>query len=252
MQPLLPDDWREQVTAMVSGQAPLDGALFRGGPVLGPADQIGVYANQYRIRLYDALAEEVVGLRVLLGDRLKSVLWAYLRDQPSTSWTLERIAVRLEGWLRDQGAPVEQIEMAALDRAVQVAFIAADPRPLSVEQLQSLPDLELAPSVQRLWLTTNVHDVRSAVRSRASVQLEHGVVHPLVVFRKGLGVQTVVLPAGAWHLLHGFERGLSIPDALEELVVRERVTADEVGASIQGWFRDLATHGLVQVRTQSA
>lgn len=237
---------------MVSGQAELDGALFRGGPVLGPAQQIGVYANQYRIRIYDALAEEVVGLRVLLGDDLKDVLWAYLRDQPSTSWTLERIAVRLEGWLRDQGAPIEQIEMAALDRAVQVAFIAGDARPLSVEQLQSLPDLELAPSVRRFLFTTNVHDVRSAVRSGTSVALEHGQQIHLVVFRKGLGVQTVVLPKGAWHLLDGFERGLSIPDALEELVLNEVVTADEVGASIQGWFRDLATHGLVQVRTPSA
>lgn len=253
---MLPSDWREQVTAMVAGKQPLteqaSGQLFAGGPVLSPVEQIGVYANQYRIRLYEALEEEVIGLRALLGDALKPTLWRYLEDCPSTSWTLERVADGLEDWLRAQGAPVAQVEMAALDRAVQRGFIAGDPQPLTAEQLATLPPLQLTPPTQLLRLTTNVHDVRSALRAGDVVDLQTGTDVPLVVFRQGRSLQTLVLEPAAFRLLAAFRDGVDVGSALEALVLEGLVEPEAVATSVQRWFRDFAAHGLVQVRSDGA
>lgn len=245
---MLPSDWRDRVTAMVAGKQPLSGELFAGGPVLSPVEQIGVYANQYRLRIYGALEEEVIGLRALLGDQLEVTLWRYLDDCPSTSWTLERIANGLEDWLRAQGAPVAQIEMAALDRAVQRGFIAGDPSPLTAEQLASLPPLKLSPPTQLLRLTTNVHDVRSAVRSGEAVALQTGLDVPLVVFRQGRVLQTLVLEPAAFALLTAFRDGLDVGSALEKLVLDGLAEPEDLASQVQRWFRDFAAHGLVEVR----
>ena len=244
---MLPSDWRERVTAMVSGREPLAPDLFAGGPALGPVDQIGVYANQYRIRLYDALFDEVIGLRALLGDDLEPTLRRYLADCPSTSWTLERIADRLEGWLADQGAPDEQVEMARVDRAVQRAFIAGDPVPLDPAQLAGLPSLVLTPPTQLLRLTTNVHDVRSASRAGTEVALETGLDVPLVVFRRDRAIQTLVLEPAAFALLDGLREGLGLEGALEALVVEGLVEPETLAGRVQRWFHDFAAHGLVQI-----
>lgn len=245
---MLPSDWRERVTAMVSGREPLAPDLFAGGPVLGPLDQIGVYANQYRIRLYEALADEVIGLRALLGDDLEPTLRRYLADCGSTSWTLERIADRLEGWLAAQGAPVAQVEMARLDRAVQRAFIAGDPQPLAIEQLAAFPPLALTPPTRLLRLTTNVHDVRSGVRSGDPVPLQTGLDVPLVVFRRERAIQTLVLEPAAFTLLEALGRGDDAGQALEQLVLDGCIAPDALADSVQRWFHDFAAHGLVQVR----
>ena len=70
----LPDDWRETFVEMVQGKRPLEADWFTGGPALSPMEQIEVYKNQYRLRLYDALVEEVPGLAHLLGGGVEPTL----------------------------------------------------------------------------------------------------------------------------------------------------------------------------------
>lgn len=253
MSPELPDDWRDQVTAMIARRAPLDGSMFRGGPVLSPVEQIGVYRNQYELRLYDALVEEIAGLAHLLGPRLRETVWAYLDAHPSRSWTLNRVADHLVPWLEATGAPVEQVEMARVDRAVQRGFEAALGRPLVPEQLTELPDLRLQPAVTLLRLTTNVHAIRGAVLAeRESPQLERGLDVPLVIFRQAFRMRHWELSPGAWHVLEALGRGVSTMDALTGVVEGGLVAPDDLAEAVQGWFRDFVTHQLVEVRSPPA
>lgn len=232
---------------MVSGQKPLDGALFSGGPVLGPVDQIGVYADQYRLRLYPALEEEVIGLKALLGaEALKPLLWRYLEACPSQTWTLARIAERLEGWLREQDAPIEQIEMAALDRAVQRGFTAGDGTPLTIEQLASLPPLRLHPAVSLLRHTTNVHEIRSAAYRDDRPAIRHELDVHLVIYRKGLRLAHRELEPGAWHLLSHVQRGAPLEEGLEAMLADGHIQVDTVADDIQRWMKTFAELGLVQ------
>lgn len=244
---VLPDDWRDQVTAMIARRAPLDGAMFRGGPVLTPVEQIGVYRRQYELRLYDALEEEIRGLVHLLGPRTKAVLWAYLDAHPSRSWTLNHVADALIPWLEAREVDVAELEMARVDRAVQRGFDAAPGVLLTPEHLQELPDLRLQAHVTLIRLTTNVHAVRSAALGEREIPpLTRDLDVPLVVFRNGLRMRHWELAPGAWHVLDQLRQGASTLDALTSVVEAGIVDAETLPGAVQGWFRDFVTHQLVE------
>ena len=51
----LPPDWQGSLLEMIRGAAPLNGALFAGSETLSGEEQVGVYAQQFRLRIRPAL-----------------------------------------------------------------------------------------------------------------------------------------------------------------------------------------------------
>ncbi len=244
----LPPDWRERFVEMIRGAAPLDDGWFTGGPVLSPMEQIQVYWNQYRLRLYDAVVEEVPGLVHLLGDGAEPTLRAYLFDHPSTHWTLNRVANDLVGWLERRQNPRYLVEMAMLDRAVQAGFEAADGTPIDPAELATMPRLRLQPHVTLLPLEWNVHWIRSAVMSgRDEVpELEQGF-YPVVVFRRGLKMRHWQMPRGAFEVLVGIDEGLTVEAAIDRAFEMGVLDAETLAADIGRWFQDYAQRNLVEI-----
>lgn len=244
----LPDDWRERFVEMVRGTEPLDGSWFTGGPVLSGLDQIGVYKNQYRLRLYDAVAEEVPGLLHLLGGGAEPTLRAYLHDHPSTGWTLNRVANHLVAWLEERCNPRHLVEMAMLDRAVQAGFEAGDGTPIDPAALVQMPPLKLQPHVTLLPLNHNVHWIRSAVLAGAESipDLEEGF-YPVVVFRRGIKMRHWQMPRGAFEILRGIDDGLSVEAAIDRAFNEGVLNAETLATDIGTWFKDFAERNLVEI-----
>jgi hypothetical protein len=247
----MPVDWRERMIDMIRGAAPLDESWFSGGPACTPLEQIDIYRRQYRLRLYDALLVEVPGLRKLLGDtpETESLLWRYLDAHPSQSFSLNRIADALAPWLAQQpDVPVEVTEMARLDAAVAQGFEAAEGTPLDPGALVDLPPLQLQPHVRLLRLSTNVHELRSALlTNQPRPELVRGDF-PLVVFRRGIAMRHWGVPLPLWGILEGLSRGQTVAEAVNEVFTRNWVDAGTLSTEIGGWFRDMAERNLVQTR----
>ena len=244
---MLPADWRERLVGIVRGAEPVRGDWFTGGPVCTPEEQIGIYVHQYHLRLYDALLAEVPGLKGLLDEQGEPLLRRYLSEHPSGSWTLNRVADRLADWLSRQEVPRSWVEMAALDRAVQAGFEAAEGEPLDPAGLAAMPRLRLQPHVGLLRLSTNVHEVRSAVLTGTAPPPLRDGDFPVVVYREDLRMRSWPVPVGLWAILDGVRRGLSVPDALEEAFTRGFVDPDTLAANLGDWFRDLAQKRLVEL-----
>ncbi len=240
----LPEDWRARLLAMIRGAAPPDAAWFTGGPVCTPDEQLGIYLKQYRLRLYDAVVEEVPGLSWLLGDEREAVLRGYLADHPSRSWTLNRVADGLADWLAASPfATSARVDMARLDRAIQAGFEAADAPPLAAEALFTLPPLRLRPAVHLLRLQTNVHEVRAAVLTGADPPELAPADVWLVVYRRGVAMRTLALDPGAWTVLDAIDRGRSTRDAIDDAAAI--VDAPDLLAKLPAWFRDFVALELV-------
>ncbi len=244
----LPDDWRERFVAMVRGTEPLSDSWFTGGPALTPLEQIGVYKNQYRLRLYDAVVEEVPGLTHLLGGGAQPALRAYLRDCPSSAWTLNRVADKLVDWLEDRQNPEWLIQMAKLDRAVQRGFEAASGTPIDAAGLAAMPRLKLQPHVTLLRLTWNVHWIRSAVlaKKEAVPELAEGLF-PVVVFRRGLKMRHWEMPRGAFEILVGIDEGMSVEAAVDRAFAEGVLNVETLPVDIGTWFKDYAERNLVEI-----
>lgn len=247
---MLPADWRERFVAMVRGAAPLSGEWFTGGPVCTPIQQAGIYAEQYRLRLYDALLLEIRGLAELARDdpRLEASLRRYLADHPSRSWTLNRVADPLAPWLaREPHVPPEWVEMAWLDRAVQAGFEAADGPPVTPEQLATMPSLVLQPHVSVLRLRFDVHHFRALALGTGERREVSAGDFPVVVFRRDTVMRHWQVPLGLWGILDAIGRGLPVSAALDEVHRRGLADVPTLAEHVGGWFRDLAERNLVSV-----
>jgi hypothetical protein len=241
---MLPSDWQEKMAAMIRGATPLDATWFAGGPTVTPDEQIAVYHNQYRLRIYDALAEELPGLTWMLGDTAVAVLWRYLDANPPNSWTLNRIAARFLDWATAEGLSDAHLDMIRVDLAVAASFEAAWGAPLSVAQLMELPPLRLSPHVRLLRLGSNVHLIRSAALQKKDVPALEAVDRPLLVFRRGIRVRHMELPLPQWSLLSRIDAGEDLGSALEAVVAEWPDVAPRLGE----WFKTFAETDWVQVR----
>ena len=243
MPPDLPSDWRERVVDMIRGAAPLSGELFAGGPQLSPVEQIGVYRRQYELRVPEALAEDAPGLMHLMGSDWPDAARRYLLDHPPTSWSLDHLGRHLERWLVAQRAPIEQVEMARVDEAVQRSFVAAHgevPRP---EDLAVLPPLELQPHVELVQVASSVHRYRAQALARETPDpLVEGPFH-VVIYRRERRVRHIEMPRAAWWILDGLHLGTE-PSIERSLQVIE---AGELEAKLASWFRLFTERGLVQL-----
>lgn len=243
------DGWQTQMIAMIRGVEPLDGGLFAGG-ALSPVEQIGVYREQYRLRMWDAVVEEIPGLMHLLGDGAGDVIWPFLDDHPPSSWSLQHIVDPLADWLAARGAPIEQIEMARLDRAVMRGFLAAagrTPTPADLARVQSgALRLRLQPAVTLLRSTRSVHRLRTAVLGEGEVPALEAGDFPLAVFRVDRLMRHLELEPGAYALLDAIARGRTLEESLGDALAAVG-DADQLGRSVGGWFQRFVERGLIEI-----
>ena len=244
---LLPPDWQHRMVGMIRGVESLQGAWFSGNRWLAPDEQIAVYHRQHELRLYEAVASEIPGLSHLLGEEAEPLLRAYLRDCPSQSWTLNRIADALPGWLRGRDAPKAHVDMAVLDRAVMGGFESGSGRTPRPEELATMPKLALQPHVRAFSVSYDVHVYRSSLMAAdVPAPLRQGTWH-LVTFRRGLRMRHWVMEPAPWRMLQHIEAGLEVGDALERLVA-EGTPIETLVSGLQGWFQSYTERNLVEIR----
>lgn len=243
----LPPDWQTSLLEMIRGAAPLDGALFAGSETLSGEQQVGVYAQQFRLRIRPALHQDAPGLAALVGPEIEPLFEQYLQDCPPRSWSLDHLADRLEDWLAKQGAPLAQQEMARLDHAVQEIFFAAEPIPLDPAALAGMPDLVTSPAVQLLTLQWSVHHFRAqALGGKAAAPPIQGPFH-VIVYRKGRRVRHLEVEPACLALLEHIEMGLE--QAVGRVLSEGLCTEAELGERIAAWFKLFAERGLVQTKS---
>lgn len=243
----LPPDWRERMARLVSSADPADATLFAGGPVLSPLAQIGIYREQYHLRLVEAVQEDLLGLTKWVGEStVHEWVVGYLAKHPSRSWTLNRASLRFADWLADQpGVSVAQVEMARVDRAVQMGFEAGAGRPLSLADLASVPVLALAPHVTLLQQSTNVHAVRSALLADQSAPELVEAPLFLVLYRQNRGMRHWIMDEAPWRVLEGLAAGTALMESVQAVVDGGLVAPEALEGAVATWFRDFAEDGLL-------
>ncbi|MEA3301915.1 MAG: DNA-binding domain-containing protein, partial [Pseudomonadota bacterium] len=129
--------------------------------------RLGIYADAYRFRLIDALADSYPSVHTLLGDDDFIVLAnAYIDHCPSQHFSIRWFGHQLPTFLQQtapySGSPALR-EMALFEWTLRDVFDAQDFTPLTMDDLRQLPaerwsDLRLQfnPTIQRIELSWNV------------------------------------------------------------------------------------------------
>ncbi len=172
MRPLTPDFAMRAMNERGLPSDEIAASYIKPNSLLTSFERLEIYNRQYWFRVIDAVSEDFPALRAVLGrERFDSLVLAYLRENPSTSFTLRNLGARLPAWLAsypELTGPQHAlaVDVARLEWAYIEAFDGASLMPLGWEDFAALgrdSTLRLQPHLQLLDLQYPVDDVVLAV-----------------------------------------------------------------------------------------
>ncbi len=145
---------------------------------LSSFERLEIYNRQYWFRVIGAVSEDFPALAAVLGaKRFHALVLAYLRENPSTSFTLRNLGARLPMWLAEhpEFAPRTKhplmVDVARLEWAYVEAYDRAKEPSLTLEDFAGLDGdsrLSLQPHLQLLMLHYPVDELVLAVRAQTA------------------------------------------------------------------------------------
>ena len=172
MRPLTPDFAMQAMTEQGLPSDEIAASYIKPNCLLNSFERLEIYNRQYWFRVMDAVSEDFPALRAVLGqEKFDLLVLAYLRENPSTSFTLRNLGARLPAWLASYPALAGPqhalaVDVARLEWAYIEAFDGASLMPLGWEDFARLgrdSTLRLQPHLQLLDLQYPVDEVVLAV-----------------------------------------------------------------------------------------
>lgn len=230
---------------VIDGDAAIADAV-KGTTAVPAATRLAVYSNAYRIRLADALGDNMPHLRELLGeDEFGAVAARYIEAHPSQfasiRWFGDRLAHELERSHREQPWVAE---LARWEWALAASFDAQDAPTVGIEALATVAPgdwgelrLEFHPSVQQLELHTNAQALFKALADEQSAPEPAILQHPQswLLWRQDLKTQYRSLEPAETAALATVRHGGSFGEMCEALC--EWHDADEVPLVAAGMLK---------------
>lgn len=264
MRPLTADFQMQPETDDGRSTHKLADSYIKPNALLSSFDRLEIYNRQYWFRVIGAVAEDFPALNTVLGEKVfDRLVLAYLKENPSTSFTLRNLGAKLPQWLEahPEFAPRRHrllVDVARLEWAYVEAFDRADVAPLTAEDFGNFAAdtrLFLQPHIQLLDLKYPVDELVLAVhretgpsdimsnavserrqvkRTRLPKMLRSAVW--LVVHRYENSVYYRRIDRENFLLLSALQQGVSLGDALETAFRKSKLSAEEQAARIQGYF----------------
>jgi hypothetical protein len=238
---------------------------------LSSFERLEIYNQQYWFRTIGAVSEDYPALNALVGEkRFDAMVLAYLRENPSTSWTLRDIGKHLPSWLAEHAEFTGKrhqlaLDIAALEWAYVDCFDGLRLPPLSPSDLAAIgpaSKIDLQPHLQLLELRYPVDELVLAVRretpeveavsnastkrretARLSLPAMQRAVVFLAVHRFEDSVYYRRIDREAFRLLTALKSGSTLGDALDAAFIRSRLKAEDRVAKIQEYFAHAAELG---------
>jgi len=244
----------------------LAAGYIRPNSELTSFERLEIYNRQYWFRVIGAVSEDYPALQALLGDeRFDALVLAYLKQRPSTSWTLRDLSAGLPQFLerRDEFASEQHrlaVDISRLEWAYVEAFDGAELEPLAAEELSQLgPEstLALQPHLRLLAVDYPVDEFVLAVKkpeekavTSSAAQLRQTSIAAelpeMIAERRYLAVHRYddvvyyrTLEEGEFRLLDALRRGKTIAEGIEAVSGEEQVSSVQhtfAVASELGWF----------------
>lgn len=238
---------------------------------LSSFERLEIYNRQYWLRTIGAVAEDYPALQAMVGEKIfDRMVLAYVRENPSTSFTLRNMGAKLPEWLvrHAEFAPRRHdlmLDVARLEWAYVEAFDNASVAPLTPEDFAELgaeSKLSLQPHLQLLDLKHPVDELvlavhratapsevmSNAVTERRDVEriplpkMRRKAVH-LAVHRFENSVYYRRVDREALLLLAALKRGETLGDALAVAFSESRMKPEQQAAKIQEYFAHAAELG---------
>ena len=170
--PLTADFAMQEATSDGASVEEIAAGYIKPNDRLSSFDRLEIYNRQYWFRVIGAVSEDYPALSAVVGQaRCEELILAYLKENPSTSFTLRDLGAKLPAWL-DQNAELVgshhelAVDVARLEWAYIEAFDSTALPPLTAQDFSCLLPtsvLTLQPHLQLLAVRYAVDEVVLAV-----------------------------------------------------------------------------------------
>lgn len=251
----LPDAQSTLQTAIMQGRAhdSHPQSWIRAKDDFAPKDQLDVYINAYRFRLFDVVAEDYPVLRQYLGGTdFDALIRAFVEDQQPDNFNIARFAARLPDHVRAaRPDDVFAHEMCDLETLIAQLADAPETQALTQDDFSSvspeqLMQTELHPraALKLMRFTHPVNAYFQAVMDGEKPRTPAPETSHLVVFRHEDEMWRMPLDAHEYALLAQLFTGVTVGEALHDL--------DEGSAAhLTDWFARWIRNGLLAAPSPS-
>jgi len=222
-----------------------------------PAEQLAVYINAYRYRLYDTTAEDFPVLKKYLGNKkFDQLMTDFVNTVPSEHFNIGRYATKLPEFIAAR-ADIDEfaLELSILENTLSQLIDPAETEALTPEHLIGLtPELLMSSHLQPRaalqlfafnWSVNAYY--RAVMEDENSAAPEHQPSY-LAVFRHEDTVWRMDLAAQEYHLLQKLFSGLNVGDALAAVEGENKIVQPE---QLSFWFARWMRNGLLARPTTS-
>jgi hypothetical protein len=246
-------------------------SYIRPNDRLSSFERLEIYNRQYWFRLIAAVTEDFTALQAVVGAKRFDVLvLAYLRENPSTSFTLRDLGAKLPQWLESHAEVTARrhrlaLDVARLEWAYVEAFDSATLKPLDESDLAQLTGdstLSLQPHLQLLELSYPVDELVLAVhkaipatdatsnavmeirqvRKISLPRMRRSTIY-LAVHRYEDSVYYRRLDREAYRLLRVLQQQRLLAEALEFAFAESKIAPEQQALKTQQYFAHAAELG---------
>lgn len=210
-----------------------------------PSDQqLAVYTNAYRWRLFDVVAEDYPILKTYLGaDRFKALIRDFIEAIPPQHFNVARYATALPDYQRTHASSdAFSRQLCALETAIAQVADAPETPALTPEQLEGITAhvlldsrLEMRKALQLFAFDYPVHAYYGAVKAETTLPAVAPEPSFLVVFRNEDVVWRMDLQAEEYTILSALHAGRTVGEALS---AQDASAASRVSEYFSRWMRN--------------
>lgn len=223
---------------------------------LSSVERLGIYAHMYYARLLELLDGEFPVTRQILGDK---AFWEacrrFVERNPSRHRTLNHLSIRFPLFLSRHLPPGNRrglaTDVARIERAMEEVHDEARALPLTAADFASIGAhewhrvrLRLIPAIRLVDLRFPANDYMNAVRAGGKPRLPRPRATHAIVYRRDFRVYRRDQEPGQFRLLSALARGRTLEEAVRKSVGSRGGNADELAATLGGWFQAWAAAGI--------
>jgi hypothetical protein len=278
--PLTVDFAMQEVGHDGSSVEEIAAGYIKPNDLLSSFERLEIYNRQYWFRVIGAVSEDYPALSAVLGEkRCDALILAYLKENPSTTFTLRDLGANLPSWLEkhpELAGPHHElaVDVARLEWAYIEAFDNLTLPPLNADEFSRLlptSTLALQPHLQLLALRYAVDEVVLAVhKTRPATDIVSNAVSVrkeskrlrvprlkrcptyLAVHRYRDSVYYRRIDREAFLLLSAIQDGEPIAGVVERAMRASKLPAVEQAAKIREYFAHASELGWLTASHESS
>lgn len=238
------DDYNDFFASIIKNDAKIADYLIKENSKMSPQEQLAIYIDGYRIRLYSAILSDYPELNSYMDkEQFDKILAGFIEANMSQSFNLDIYPHKFAEFLKDKLDDDFAIDLAYLENAIAVIFNATNTFPLEPSLLSNLSEEDLGNMVLKprgasklMGFKYQINEWFNKKRAGENLELPLKEAEFMYIYRHNNNVKREVLVGAEYLFLKQIFSGTNVLESLDVVMKQNPANSGELVANLQHWF----------------